>query len=130
MDPIKKMVEGLSPLIAFIVNGAFATIFLVLYLAAPAMSCGISGIKLFNAHTPVSLVLLNLAFIFAPIAIMLVLTLKKKICPCFIYGLAYTYFIFMMCGAWGWGSIVNLLIILLPWCAFAFFRKDLPASVV
>jgi hypothetical protein len=135
MESLKKAFAQLSPIVAYIINAAFALVYLILYLFAPIFSptpfLKYSGIKLFSNPFPAGVVILNLLFILAPIAIVLVMTLKKKLCPCLVMALTYTLFIFMMAGSgfgWGWGFIINFIIVLLPWCAFAYLRKDQPAT--
>lgn len=128
------MIQGFDPKMAFIVNAAFAVIFLVFFLFLPVVGgsgYSVKGTDLFN-DVKVGPILVLLVILLAPVASVLVTYMKKKICPCIIGFLAWTYLVFILlisAEGMGIGSILNIIIVLAPWCLFTYYRKDMPAEI-
>lgn len=127
MEEFKKMIQGFDPKMAFIINAAFAVIFLVFFLVLPFVP-NVSGATLLG-HAPFTQLLILLFMLLAPIASVLYAYMKKKLCHrivCTLTGvLLVTLFVL---GYFGIGSILNI-IILLAWGMFTFYRKDMPAEI-
>lgn len=129
MNELKKTIGGLSSQMAAIINAAFAVIFILFVFILPAASYfgyGVSLTKLaFNGSF--FSVLYIIFLLLGALAAGAWPLLKKTVCPCITGTVAVWY----VAGAFldatpaiGFGSIINIIIVVAPWVLFTICRKD------
>lgn len=133
MNELKKAVVSIDPRTTFIINAAFALIFIVFFLALPMFGSGwgaVSGARLLS-HSHAGLVFVGLVLLMLPVGFMMYSFLKKDWKAMFVYILTYTYLIcgLSVFGSLGIGWILNMIIVLIPWSIFSYFRNNLPCYI-
>ena len=151
MDQLKKTIQGLDGKTAFLINAAFAIVFIVLFLVLPLVSGGhkatMKGTDLFEGF---GLTMISLLLLVLPVASVVYAYARKTLSTCIVATLAYTYLIVSvvisavltgliggLASAFGGSAAFNLgvgfylcfIVVLLPWTAFCHMRKGLPAEV-
>lgn len=133
MEEIKKAIAGLSAMNAAIVNCCFAVIFLIFFFVLPLVSYpfgAATGADLLGKGS-VWQILISLVIVAGAIAAGIWPLVKKSISVCIVCTLAIVFisssFSLATIGL-GVGAILNIIIVLCPWCALAWFRKGLPAD--
>lgn len=132
MDELKKALVALDGKTAFIINALFAVLFIVFFLALPVFNeiVTMSGAQVLS-HSATGGILICLLILMLALAAVIYPFLKKMLSPSVVYLMTYTFVIMLLsAGATlGIGSILNIVIVLAPWCLFCWCRKGLPAEV-
>lgn len=136
MDELKKSIAALSPQVAFIVNAAFAVLFLVFFLFLAMFSkFEDGGAKLISdSDAGFLFTLVWIALIILPLVAAVAPLVKKTIdttLPILLAGI-YLTFLFTLTVFFkglGVGSILNIIIVLAPWIGFSYLRKGMPAGL-
>lgn len=132
MEEIKKIINGLTPTVATLVNCAFGVLFLVFFLVLPAIGSGwgsVSGAKLVDTSFWGTIVWI--VVVLGAVAAGAWPLAKKEVNDQIVKLLAIVYvtYVFSIAAVFaklGIGSILNIIIVLAPWVIFTHFRKGQP----
>lgn len=122
LNQIKGMLGFLTPNISFIVNAAFAVVAFVLFILQ-----GESGFTLISMIFKYAGGILGFLALLGLTVASVALPLKSnRLCTAVNYFIIGFMLLFNFLAVYSWGviSILLLILVLLPWLAFTFIKKD------